>query len=71
MAPTSPLGSVAPKAAHSLLRFPSSNRRHHRRDIEFMFSFGSRANEVGVYLVSLSEPRPRFGWLLFSQRLVV
>jgi K+-sensing histidine kinase KdpD len=41
-------------------RFPAGWR--HRRDIEFVSNAGSRADEAGVYSVSLSQPRLRFGW---------
>jgi len=61
-APKSTLGSVAPEAAHSLPRFPrfKSTAPPERRGI--YVSCGSRADEVGIYSISLSEPRPRFRW---------
>ena len=51
-----------PEAAHSLPRFPrfKSMAPPERRGI--YASCGSRADEVGIYSISLSEPRPRFGW---------
>jgi hypothetical protein len=47
--------------AFPLLACQDSNRRHRERH-GIMFHAGSRANEAGVYSVSLSQPRPRFGW---------
>ena len=51
-----------PEAAHSLPRFPRFKSTAPPERHGTYVSCGSRADEVGIYSVSLSEPRTRFGW---------